>query len=96
MPELPEVETMVRGLRPALSGRTIRADRGPRPVLAAGLLAPRSWRGADAGRRSIEVVRRGKWVVIALAGRPGDYRHPAADDWRLLACRARIDPTTSA
>ena len=25
MPELPEVETMVRGLRPALSGRTLRA-----------------------------------------------------------------------
>ena len=27
MPELPEVETMVRGLRPALEGRTIRALR---------------------------------------------------------------------
>ena len=27
---------------------------------------------------------------------PGNYRHPAADDGRLLACESRIDPTTSA
>ena len=89
MPELPEVETMVRGLRPALAGRTIRARAGPRPVPAPGLHG----RGVRApGRRGDgrgASARRGKWVVIALGERPGIDRHPAADDGRVLARPAR-------
>ena len=39
MPELPEVETMVRGLRPALEGRTIRALTVHDPFLLQGCSA---------------------------------------------------------
>lgn len=67
MPELPEVETMVRGLRPALEGRTLRALEIRDPLLMAG--------GAEAagdvarraqGRQVESVTRRGKWVVVVL------------------------------
>ena len=63
MPELPEVETMVRGLRPALVGQRDSVDRGARPVPAArvhdgGVGAP----GGGASRVAA-VGRRGKWVV---------------------------------
>jgi formamidopyrimidine-DNA glycosylase len=70
MPELPEVETMVRGLRPALEGfRLHRLD-----VLDASLVhgctaeeLGRVGRGATV----VEVGRRGKWVVVTLAGHRG-------------------------
>ncbi len=66
MPELPEVETVVRGLKPHLEGRTLaravlrRADiRTPIP----GDFAPRV-----AGKRIAHVRRRAKYVLIALDG----------------------------
>jgi formamidopyrimidine-DNA glycosylase len=65
MPELPEVETMVRGLRPALEGRSIGALRVRDPSLLQGCTAQeleRQGRGAHVSG----VGRRGKWVVIAL------------------------------
>ena len=37
MPELPEVETMVRGLRPALLGRLVERSGNPRSFPAPGL-----------------------------------------------------------
>ena len=52
MPELPEVETMVRGLRPALAGRTIEQARSTIPFLLQGCDAPRSSSGAGEGARS--------------------------------------------
>ncbi|MBV8488132.1 MAG: DNA-formamidopyrimidine glycosylase [Planctomycetaceae bacterium] len=66
MPELPEVETMVRGLRTALGGRILESIEIHDPFLI---------RGCDArefeqrARRVIieKVSRRGKWVVITLA-----------------------------
>jgi len=70
MPELPEVETMVRGLRPALLGRRLRRLEVLDPSLVQGCSAPelaRHGRGATVG----EVGRRGKWVVVSLAGRRG-------------------------
>ncbi len=71
MPELPEVETMVRGLRPALVGPDARSADGPRPVLAPGVHG----RGVRAPGRGARVssgsTRRGKWVVIALGGDRG-------------------------
>src|SRR4051812_15446585 len=69
MPELPEVETMVRGLRPALEGRTLREVRVHDPFLLQGCEAEefeRLGRGAVVSK----VDRRGKWVVIAL----GEHR----------------------
>ena len=89
MPELPEVETMVRGLRPALTGAD--GSGGSRCSIRSWCRAarPRTCRGTAGARRSCGVGRRGKWVVVTLAGQPGNYRHPAADDGRLLAARAR-------
>jgi formamidopyrimidine-DNA glycosylase len=70
MPELPEVETMVRGLRPALSGRTLREVTVHDPFLLQGCDAGEFVRRV-AGARVDRVDRRGKWVVIALAGDRG-------------------------
>jgi formamidopyrimidine-DNA glycosylase len=64
VPELPEVETIVRDLRPALVGRRIGAMRKS----TRSLRSPwkRSWRKhlQDACVQSIE--RRGKWIIISL------------------------------
>ncbi len=65
MPELPEVETMVRGLRPAMAGRTIRAVKVVDPFLLDQCTSgqfEKQTRGAVVG----SVGRRGKWVVIGL------------------------------
>jgi formamidopyrimidine-DNA glycosylase len=66
MPELPEVETVVRDLRPRLVGRRIAA------VLASRKPLRRRWKPAWnrqlAGRRVRSVTRRGKWIVIDLDG----------------------------
>ena len=64
MPELPEVETVCRGLRPWLTGRTIlrarRADAPAGPKYA-------NLEEAD-GKRIVAVRRRGKFVVMPLSG----------------------------
>lgn len=64
MPELPEVETVVREIRPKLVGRRIRS------VCASGRPLRRpwepSWSARLAGRRVRDVTRRGKWIVIHL------------------------------
>ena len=70
MPELPEVETMVRGLRPALTGRTILRLEVHDPHLLHGCSAEEIERRAS-GANVASVGRRGKWVVIALGGRRG-------------------------
>ncbi len=66
MPELPEAETIVRGLRPALVGRTISATRVVHPDVlreSAGGFA----RQVE-GREIRDVGRRGKNVVMGLSG----------------------------
>ncbi|QEH36626.1 Formamidopyrimidine-DNA glycosylase [Aquisphaera giovannonii] len=70
MPELPEVETMVRGLRPVLEGRRVERMDLHDPSMLRGCEARefgRLGRGVDV----IEVRRRGKWVVIGLADHRG-------------------------
>lgn len=66
MPELPEVETMVRGLRPALEGQRLDSidalDSSMLQGCTSGQLARRA-RGALVE----QVTRRGKWVVVALS-----------------------------
>ncbi len=64
MPELPEVETVVRVLRPLLVGRRIVAA----PVVAAKMAAPAAVRKAIVGRTVVAVDRRAKWIVATLAG----------------------------
>ncbi len=63
MPELPEVETMVRGLRPALVGKVVRDIQVRDPFLLEGCTAEAiETRSRGAAITSVE--RRGKWVVL--------------------------------
>ena len=66
MPELPEAETIVRGLRPEVTGRTVDRTR----VLAPDLLdvTPGRFARAMKGRTIQAVTRRGKNVVLELDG----------------------------
>ncbi|GAC1468303.1 MAG: bifunctional DNA-formamidopyrimidine glycosylase/DNA-(apurinic or apyrimidinic site) lyase [Isosphaeraceae bacterium] len=70
MPELPEVETMVRGLRPAMEGRYIRQARVLDPFLLQPQ-TPREFTRRLRGALVHAVDRRGKWVVISLAHQRG-------------------------
>jgi formamidopyrimidine-DNA glycosylase len=65
MPELPEVETVVRGLRESLVGRTITGltIRWPRSIAFPPL---DSFREQVVGRQVLTVGRRGKYVVLEL------------------------------
>ena len=66
MPELPEAETIVRGLRPAVVGATIRGVDAPHPDV---LRQPLRHFSASARGRTIEAVgRRGKNVLLHLDG----------------------------
>lgn len=67
MPELPEVETVARGLRASLVGRTIVGVevRWARSVVPPD---PAAFARRLIGQTVTDVGRRGKWVVIALAG----------------------------
>jgi formamidopyrimidine-DNA glycosylase len=67
MPELPEVETVVRGLRAPLTGRTITtvAIRWPGSI---GAPDPDAFAEQLTGRVITDINRRGKWVVIELSG----------------------------
>ena len=77
MPELPEVETVVRQVRPLVVGRTILAARlFGRDVLARG--TPRAFCTALAGRRITGVRRRAKYFVLDL------------DDGRMLVGHLRM------
>lgn len=69
MPELPEVETTRRALRPSLVGRRVVEVRGLDygPLVAP--LGPAAFRAALTGRRIAEVGRRGKHLLLELEGR---------------------------
>ncbi len=67
MPELPEVETVARGLRASLVGRTIVGVevRWARSVVPPD---PATFARRLTGQAVTDVGRRGKWVMIALSG----------------------------
>jgi formamidopyrimidine-DNA glycosylase len=70
MPELPEVETMVRGLRPVLEGRRLEALR----VLDDRVLDGCSVQSIQQAARGVpveRVARRGKWIVLGLGEAAG-------------------------
>jgi formamidopyrimidine-DNA glycosylase len=67
MPELPEVETVARGLRASLVGRTI-VGVGVRWARSVVPPDPAAFARCLTGQTVADVGRRGKWVVIALAG----------------------------
>lgn len=64
MPELPEVETVVRDLRPLLVGRRLTGVQAGKKRLRKPWRA--AWGGALAGRTIRAVGRRGKWIVVEL------------------------------
>lgn len=70
MPELPEIETIVRGLRPDLQGRLILAAEvdWPRTVATATVEA---FQQRLTGQRMEAVGRRGKYITVRLSG--GDW-----------------------
>ncbi|HYF51564.1 MAG TPA: bifunctional DNA-formamidopyrimidine glycosylase/DNA-(apurinic or apyrimidinic site) lyase [Planctomycetota bacterium] len=63
MPELPEVETVVRGIRPLLQGRTITAVHVRHKPSVSGSPKPLSFLK---GRKVTAVYRRGKFIRIGL------------------------------
>ncbi len=68
MPELPEVETVVRDLRPLIVGRTITSVR----VGKHNLRAPwqKRWSTVLKAQRIVTLSRRGKWIIASLHGGP--------------------------
>ena len=64
MPELPEVETVVRGLRPALEGKRLARVELRRPDLR--FPFPAGFADRLSGRTVTEVVRRAKYILIRL------------------------------
>ncbi len=64
MPELPEVETVRRGLEPVLVGRTITAVRLARQDLRFAL--PKDFAARLEGRRITELSRRAKYLIARL------------------------------
>ena len=72
MPELPEVETVVRDLRPLVVGRTIAVVRSGERKLRKPWDA--AWNAALQGCRVEAIRRRGKWIVVELAGLPSPVR----------------------
>ena len=69
MPELPEVETVVRGLRPRLMGRRIVRLELRQPAIVRSDV--KRFRRALAGARIAGMRRRGKYILIELAGANG-------------------------
>ena len=70
MPELPEVETIARELRPLLEGRTI-LDAWfdwPRQIKHP---SPKEFVKHIRGRQILSVDRRAKWIVVSLTGQQG-------------------------
>ncbi|MEX0702924.1 MAG: bifunctional DNA-formamidopyrimidine glycosylase/DNA-(apurinic or apyrimidinic site) lyase [Planctomycetales bacterium] len=69
MPELPEVETMVRGIRPHVEGRTLAGVRKCRCPCRPLLIEPdwRAVRRRSAGQRISAVRRVAKRIVLELA-----------------------------
>ena len=66
MPELPEVETVVRGLRPTLEGRRLISVVQRRADLR--LPLPDNFAKRLQGRRVVRVARRGKYILVHLDG----------------------------
>jgi formamidopyrimidine-DNA glycosylase len=64
VPELPEVETVVRELRPRLVGRKFRSVEVSDKELRRPWKA--EWAAQVSGRRVVAMHRRGKWIVIDL------------------------------
>jgi len=71
VPELPEVETVVRGLRDTVAGRTIATVTDlapPRSIVVSPSFKPRSFGTVLTGKTIEMVERRGKNILVRLSG----------------------------
>ncbi|MDX9858002.1 MAG: bifunctional DNA-formamidopyrimidine glycosylase/DNA-(apurinic or apyrimidinic site) lyase [candidate division Zixibacteria bacterium] len=71
MPELPEVETVARGLRGLITGRTIaqvRQSAPPSSIVISPSFGRRTFEAVLRGRTIKEITRRGKNILISLSG----------------------------
>jgi formamidopyrimidine-DNA glycosylase len=64
MPELPEVETVVRDLRPMLLGRRLDGVRLGKSAIDLRLAWKSRWRKSISGRTFADARRRGKWIIL--------------------------------
>ena len=87
MPELPEVETIARELRPDLVGRTITAAwlDWPRQVKHPSL---DEFKGGLKGREILSVDRRAKWIVVNLG--PGGGARSAKGEPAVMAIQVKM------
>ena len=76
MPELPEVETVKRGLSPVLEGRVLTEVIQRRPDLRWSL--PDRFGERLQGRQVLRLRRRSKWILIDLSGGPD-----GAESWMI-------------
>lgn len=90
MPELPEVETIVRGLRARVVGRRIRTLRLLRRPTLVGTLARA--RRLVAGRRIAAVRRRGKYLLYELSNGCTISQHLRMTGRMLLVESAASEP----
>jgi formamidopyrimidine-DNA glycosylase len=65
VPELPEVETVVRDLRPCLSGHRLASVRQTSRLALRTRWRP-AWSAAVAGQLIESITRRGKWILVEL------------------------------
>ncbi len=86
MPELPEVETIARELRPLIVGRTITGAwlDWPRQVKHP---SPEEFPERVRGRLVLSVDRRAKWIVVSLTGQQGP---DSATDEAVLAIQVKM------
>ncbi len=72
MPELPEVETVVRGLRQTIVGETIERvhlnNTPPSTIVVGDSFKSDGFTRALAGRKILDITRRGKNILINLSG----------------------------
>jgi formamidopyrimidine-DNA glycosylase len=71
MPELPEVETVVRGLRETIMNETItrvHVQAPPASIVVAQSLHPETFESLLTGRKIQSITRRGKNILIHLSG----------------------------
>ncbi|MBP7722667.1 MAG: bifunctional DNA-formamidopyrimidine glycosylase/DNA-(apurinic or apyrimidinic site) lyase [Alphaproteobacteria bacterium] len=73
MPELPEVETVRRGLEPALLGRRIKDVILRRPDLRGAF--PKNFRQEISGQKVMKLERRGKYILAVLENGEGFGLH---------------------